>query len=337
MSRSPLMRTGKRWMKHGRDAEHSVTRAEELQLEQVYSRGLGPYFVTGTNHQTVVEGRAPRHRGVLMGRVAEVESDGVVIEVSEAHEIAPLKEGDGLVFDAADWRSPGEPEEGGRVYEATRPDDGNTAGFGSPIAPFASTASGQAIWSGAAAIRTLLTLRGLYLKLRCRCIGSLSRCASWRIPDRRWWRNGRWFAIAEIERYRNVARPRLRRPRIVRSPLNRCANSLAGWETRHTSLANVSLDDGRVSVRARIGAESTSPRGRREAGDACRPRRAGIPCSDPFAALAIAGHGAKPTRRQWERCPKPNCICWSARRINSTPRSNSRPPASRSITSICMA
>ena len=32
-----------------------VTRAEELQLEQVYSRGLGPYFLTGTNHQTVVE------------------------------------------------------------------------------------------------------------------------------------------------------------------------------------------------------------------------------------------------------------------------------------------
>ena len=51
---------------------HPVSRAEELQLEQVYSRGLGPYFVTGTNHQTVVQGRAPRHRGVLMGRVVEV-------------------------------------------------------------------------------------------------------------------------------------------------------------------------------------------------------------------------------------------------------------------------
>ncbi len=46
---------------------HAVGRAEELQLEQVYSRGLGPYFVTGTNHQTVVKGRAPRHRGVWMG------------------------------------------------------------------------------------------------------------------------------------------------------------------------------------------------------------------------------------------------------------------------------
>ncbi len=97
---------------------HPVSRAEELQLEQVYSRGLGPYFVTGTNHQAVVNGRAPRHRGVLMGRVVDIGADRVVVETSEAHEIAALKPGDGVVFDAADWRSPGEPEEGGRVYQA---------------------------------------------------------------------------------------------------------------------------------------------------------------------------------------------------------------------------
>ncbi len=30
---------------------------------------------------------------------------------------SPLKPGDGIVFDAADWRSPQEPEEGGRIYE----------------------------------------------------------------------------------------------------------------------------------------------------------------------------------------------------------------------------
>ncbi len=103
---------------------HPVSRAEELQLEQVYSRGLGPYFVTGTNHQAVVEGRAPRHRGVLMGRVTEVHADSVLVEMTDAHEIAPLKNGDGLVFDAADWRSPGEPEEGGRVYETAARLDG---------------------------------------------------------------------------------------------------------------------------------------------------------------------------------------------------------------------
>ena len=99
---------------------HTVSRAEELRLEQTYSRGLGPHFVTGTNHQLVVRGRAPRHRGVLMGRVTRVNTDSIVVETNEIHTIAPLKEGDGLVFDAADWRSPGEPEEGGRVYQASR-------------------------------------------------------------------------------------------------------------------------------------------------------------------------------------------------------------------------
>jgi putative protease len=95
-----------------------VDRAPELQLEQVYSRGLGPFFLTGTDHQAVVRGRAPRHRGVCMGRVARVTDTGIQIEPSEAHSIAPLKAGDGVVFDAADWRSPEEPEEGGRIFRA---------------------------------------------------------------------------------------------------------------------------------------------------------------------------------------------------------------------------
>src|ERR1017187_8036681 len=95
----------------------TLDRAAELRLEQVYSRGLGPFFLSGTNHQKVVEGRAPRHRGVLMGRVLKVTDGGILIEPSEAQRISPLKPGDGVVFDAADWRSPEEPEEGGRIFE----------------------------------------------------------------------------------------------------------------------------------------------------------------------------------------------------------------------------
>src|SRR4051794_3642549 len=100
--------------------ELKLDRAAELRLEQVYSRGLGPFFLTGTNHQAVVQGRAPRHRGVLMGRVRRITENGVVISPAEAQRIAPLKPGDGVVFDAADWRSPEEPEEGGRIFEIER-------------------------------------------------------------------------------------------------------------------------------------------------------------------------------------------------------------------------
>jgi len=95
----------------------SVSEQEELQLSQIYSRGLGPHFVRGTDHQAVVPGRSPRHRGVLMGRVMDVQGNAVIVEPQDAHTLSPLKAGDGLVFDAANWRSPEEREEGGRVYE----------------------------------------------------------------------------------------------------------------------------------------------------------------------------------------------------------------------------
>jgi putative protease len=97
----------------------SVSRTEEIQLEQVYSRGLGDYFVSGANHQTVVKGRSPRHRGVLMGQVVRVLGDSVIIAPDPSVAIAPLKAGDGVVFDAAGWRSPEEAEEGGRIYSVT--------------------------------------------------------------------------------------------------------------------------------------------------------------------------------------------------------------------------
>lgn len=95
----------------------SVSEEEKLELEQVYSRGMGAHFVTGTNHQAVVTGRAPRHRGVLMGQVVRMARAGVVVRPGDAHRVSPFKAGDGVVFDSADWRSPQEDEEGGRVFE----------------------------------------------------------------------------------------------------------------------------------------------------------------------------------------------------------------------------
>jgi U32 family peptidase len=90
----------------------SINKTEEMRLEQVYSRGLGDYFISGTNHQKVVQGRAPRHRGVQVGEVVKVLRNAVQIRA-----LLEIKRGDGLVFDAASWRSPDEKEEGGSVYQ----------------------------------------------------------------------------------------------------------------------------------------------------------------------------------------------------------------------------
>jgi len=119
-----------------------IDAAAELRLEQVYSRGLGAHFVTGTNHQAVVRGRAPRHRGVLMGRVARITEKGVVITPAEAQRIAPLKPGDGVVFDAADWRTPEEAEEGGRIFEIER----GELRFGNGVVNTSRIRPGDLVW-----------------------------------------------------------------------------------------------------------------------------------------------------------------------------------------------
>ena len=125
----------------------AVTPAEKLQLEQVYSRGLGPFFMSGTNHQLVVNGRAPRHRGIFMGRVERLDAGRVLIETSDAHKIAPLKAGDGIVFDSADWRSPQEPEEGGRLYQVLPGLDGKLElRFGNGAILFERIRVGDRIW-----------------------------------------------------------------------------------------------------------------------------------------------------------------------------------------------
>ncbi|MCA9920813.1 MAG: U32 family peptidase, partial [Anaerolineales bacterium] len=125
----------------------SVTSQEVLQLEQVYSRGLGAHFVSGTNHQAVVNGRSPRHRGVFIGKVVQILSDRVIITGDANAAISPLKAGDGVVFDAADWRSPEAPEEGGRLYHVTPVGNGRLElQFGNGEIDFARIRPGDQLW-----------------------------------------------------------------------------------------------------------------------------------------------------------------------------------------------
>ncbi len=110
-------------------------------LEQIYSRGLGPHFMAGTNHQDVVKARAPRHRGRKLAQVVEVGNSFVVVRGE------PIHRGDGLVLDAANWRSPDEPEEGGNVYEVNQQADGNQRlEFGFDQIDFSRIRVGDWVW-----------------------------------------------------------------------------------------------------------------------------------------------------------------------------------------------
>jgi putative protease len=125
---------------------YAPSRQDEIELEQVYSRGMGPFFLSGTNHQAVVLGRSPRHRGVMCGTVTRVYSDRVLIAPTGVEDVAPLKAGDGLVFDAADWRSPELKEEGGRLYAVERAGDQLELRFGNRTIDFSRIRSGDRVW-----------------------------------------------------------------------------------------------------------------------------------------------------------------------------------------------
>lgn len=79
---------------------------------QSYSRGSGPGFLPGVNHQQLVEGRSCDHRGVEVGRALSREQRAgktfLLVEASER-----IARGDGLLIEGG-WG--GEGEIGGRVW-----------------------------------------------------------------------------------------------------------------------------------------------------------------------------------------------------------------------------
>ncbi len=60
--------------------------------------------------------------------------------------IAPLKAGDGVVFDAAGWRSPEEPEEGGRIFQVARCEGKLELRFGNGVLNASRIRRGDLIW-----------------------------------------------------------------------------------------------------------------------------------------------------------------------------------------------
>lgn len=95
------------------DGDNTPPSEEEMrELQQSFSRGFTHGFLEGTNNKKLVDGTFPKSRGVYVGRVEKILRDGVVCKIE-----APLKRGDGIVFDAGD---PTKQEEGGRIYDLRR-------------------------------------------------------------------------------------------------------------------------------------------------------------------------------------------------------------------------
>jgi putative protease len=90
-------------------ARKSQIANRKYDLEMSFSRGLYTGWFGGIDNQKLVHARFGKKRGVFLGEVARVSNETVALKLE-----APLKLGDGIVFDAG---RPDENEEGGRIYQ----------------------------------------------------------------------------------------------------------------------------------------------------------------------------------------------------------------------------
>ena len=109
------------------------------ELEMSFSRGLYTGWFRGINNQELAHARFGTKRGVFLGEVLRVTGESVTLKLA-----APLKPGDGIVFDAG---KPAEREEGGRVYQVTPGRDSEvTLRFGDGDIDWRRVAAGQLVW-----------------------------------------------------------------------------------------------------------------------------------------------------------------------------------------------
>lgn len=95
----------------GKPIDFSARDVREMELS--FSRGFSHGFLDGNNHKVLVRGDYAKKRGIFLGLVTEVAGPGIRLDLK-----APVKPGDGLVFDAEQGDEV--PEQGGRVYEVLR-------------------------------------------------------------------------------------------------------------------------------------------------------------------------------------------------------------------------
>jgi len=107
-------------------------------LEMGFSRGLYTGWFRGINNQELAHARFGTKRGVFLGEVTRVGRDHVAL-----NPVAPLKPGDGIVFDAG---RPDEKEEGGRVYQLDRRNGETALRFGQGDIDFSRVRPGHLVW-----------------------------------------------------------------------------------------------------------------------------------------------------------------------------------------------
>ncbi|MBP8257292.1 MAG: DUF3656 domain-containing protein, partial [Opitutaceae bacterium] len=111
---------------------------DRYELEMSFSRGLYTGWFRGIDNQKLAHGRFGTKRGVCVGTIDRVGGESVSLTLQ-----APLKAGDGVVFDAG---TPEIREEGGRVYQVEVKGTQATLRFGQGDIDFRRISPGNRLW-----------------------------------------------------------------------------------------------------------------------------------------------------------------------------------------------
>jgi putative protease len=166
------------------DADEQRLGEDLRAMSLAYTRGFGDGFLAGSDHQTLVEGRFPKHRGLYLGRVVRVGRREVEVDTARAGDrpwtgaralaeragapqgdvsaplaalgartdaaVGPavaavdLRSGMGVVFDAGHPEDKHEP--GGPIFRIERRGQRTILGFGTPGPDLQRVALGQRVW-----------------------------------------------------------------------------------------------------------------------------------------------------------------------------------------------
>jgi putative protease len=113
-------------------------RESRYDMEMAFSRGLYTGWFGGNNNQKLVHARFGKKRGVCLGEVSRIQGERIAIKLE-----APLKPGDGVVFDAG---HPDQDEEGGRVYTLESRGQETLIGFGHGDLNYSRIHAGDKLW-----------------------------------------------------------------------------------------------------------------------------------------------------------------------------------------------
>jgi putative protease len=120
------------------DLESATPGEDRYRLEMAFSRGLHTGWFEGINNQELVHARFGKKRGAYLGEVTRIRNEQITVQLR-----APLKPGDGVVFDSG---HPEASEEGGRIYTIEHHGQDAILAFGRGALNFKRIHLGDRIW-----------------------------------------------------------------------------------------------------------------------------------------------------------------------------------------------